>query len=240
MSQIAESRDKYSGGLCPSPAQGRGSRCREIHPSEESDLFRGLGILAFVSQSIMGTQMAKDMDGWSGKSRIWGRKGQYCELGCPIRPPEEEFGQLYGHPVAAGRAPNMDRKVGSDEWSESVPPTCDWRKKSGVISSVKDQVSASIQPQWWEGEERARLGPLTQPFTPPHQKNCKCCWAMAAAGNIEALWGIKHHQPVEVSVQGKAERGHVCRWEDGDWSLATHTVPFCTRASRLYPLWEWL
>lgn len=84
---------------------------------------------------------------------------------------EEEFGQLYGHPVAAGRAPNMDRKVGSDEWSESVPPTCDWRKKSGVISSVKDQ------------------------------KNCKCCWAMAAAGNIEALWGIKHHQPVEVSVQ---------------------------------------
>ncbi|XP_015974984.1 cathepsin W isoform X2 [Rousettus aegyptiacus] len=84
---------------------------------------------------------------------------------------EEEFSQLYGHPVAAGRAPNMDRKVGSDEWSESVPRTCDWRKKSGVISSVKDQ------------------------------KDCKCCWAMAAAGNIEALWGIKHHQSVELSVQ---------------------------------------
>nr|KAF6464713.1 cathepsin W [Rousettus aegyptiacus] len=55
---------------------------------------------------------------------------------------EEEFSQLYGHPVAAGRAPNMDRK-----------------------------------------------------------KDCKCCWAMAAAGNIEALWGIKHHQSVELSVQ---------------------------------------
>lgn len=68
--QISESRDKYSGGVCPSPAQGQGSRCREIHPSKERGLFQGLGILAFVSQSTMGTQMAKDMDGWSGRSRI--------------------------------------------------------------------------------------------------------------------------------------------------------------------------
>lgn len=50
----------------------------------------------------------------------------------------------------------MDRKVGSDEWSESVPRTCDWRKKSGVISSVKDQVSAPTQPQWWEEEEKGK------------------------------------------------------------------------------------
>ena len=29
---------------------------------------------------------------------------------------------------------------------------------------------------------------------------------MAAAGNIEALWGIKHRQSVELSVQGMADR----------------------------------
>ncbi|XP_008145161.1 cathepsin W [Eptesicus fuscus] len=84
---------------------------------------------------------------------------------------EEEFDQLYGNQRAAGRAPNVDRKVGSDEWEESVPSTCDWRKANGVISSVKDQ------------------------------HTCSCCWAMAAAGNIEAQWGIKTRQPVEVSVQ---------------------------------------
>ncbi|XP_014322511.1 cathepsin W isoform X5 [Myotis lucifugus] len=84
---------------------------------------------------------------------------------------EEEFDQLYGNQRAAGRAPNVDRKVGSDEWEESVPSTCDWRKAPGVISPVKDQ------------------------------KTCLCCWAMAAAGNIEAQWGVKFRQPVEVSVQ---------------------------------------
>ncbi|XP_036272462.1 cathepsin W isoform X2 [Pipistrellus kuhlii] len=83
---------------------------------------------------------------------------------------EEEFDQLYGNQRAAGRAPNMDRKVGSDEREESVPATCDWRK-ANVISPVKNQ------------------------------KSCSCCWAMAAAGNIEAQWGIKTGQPVEVSVQ---------------------------------------
>uniref|UniRef100_A0A8B9Y9H9 Cathepsin W n=1 Tax=Bos mutus grunniens TaxID=30521 RepID=A0A8B9Y9H9_BOSMU len=33
------------------------------------------------------------------------------------------------------------------------------------------------------------------------QRNCNCCWAMAAAGNIEALWAIKFRHFVEVSVQ---------------------------------------
>ncbi|XP_059566023.1 cathepsin W isoform X2 [Myotis daubentonii] len=84
---------------------------------------------------------------------------------------EEEFDQLYGNQRAAGRAPNVDRMVGSDEWEESVPSTCDWRKAPGVMSPVK------------------------------HQKTCLCCWAMAAAGNIEAQWGIKTRQSVEVSVQ---------------------------------------
>ncbi|XP_024430115.1 cathepsin W isoform X2 [Desmodus rotundus] len=83
----------------------------------------------------------------------------------------EEFGQLYGSQRAAGRAPNVDRKVGSCERGESVPPTCDWRKAPSVISSVRDQ------------------------------KSCNCCWAMAAAGNIEAQWAIKKREFVEVSVQ---------------------------------------
>ncbi|XP_054426832.1 cathepsin W [Pteronotus mesoamericanus] len=84
---------------------------------------------------------------------------------------DEEFGQLYRGQKAAGRAPNVDRKVGSDERAESVPPTCDWRKAQDVIFPVRDQ------------------------------KNCNCCWAMAAAGNIEAQWSIKFKKPVEVSVQ---------------------------------------
>ncbi|XP_024604821.1 cathepsin W [Neophocaena asiaeorientalis asiaeorientalis] len=84
---------------------------------------------------------------------------------------EEEFGQLYGHQSVAGEAPSVSQKVGSEEWGQSVPPTCDWRKKAGIISSIRNQ------------------------------QNCNCCWAMAAAGNIEALWAIKYHESLEVSVQ---------------------------------------
>lgn len=114
-----------------------------------------------TSQYIAGTQMAKDMDGWSGKGRTWERRGQYCDLGGPICPPEEEFGQLYGHPRAAGRALNVDGKVGSGVWAQSVPRSCDWRKAAGVLSPIKDQVPApsqpgSVQPQWWKGEERGK------------------------------------------------------------------------------------
>ncbi|XP_059104803.1 cathepsin W [Peromyscus eremicus] len=84
---------------------------------------------------------------------------------------EEEFGQLYGHQRAPERIPNIVKKAGSEKWGESVPSTCDWRKAANIISSIKNQ------------------------------KNCGCCWAIAAADNIEALWRIKHHQFVEVSVQ---------------------------------------
>ncbi|XP_060014578.1 cathepsin W isoform X2 [Lagenorhynchus albirostris] len=84
---------------------------------------------------------------------------------------EEEFGQLYGHQRVAGEAPSVSQKVGSEEWGQSVPLTCDWRKKAGIISPIRNQ------------------------------QNCNCCWAMAAAGNIEALWAIKYDQSLEVSVQ---------------------------------------
>ncbi|XP_006216782.1 cathepsin W [Vicugna pacos] len=84
---------------------------------------------------------------------------------------EEEFSQLYGNRRVPGEDPSVGRKVGSEESGWSVPQTCDWRKKAGIISPIRNQ------------------------------KTCKCCWAMAAAGNIEALWAIKTHQSVEVSVQ---------------------------------------
>ncbi|KAG5196568.1 cathepsin W [Ovis aries] len=83
---------------------------------------------------------------------------------------EEEFVQLYGSRVA-GEALGVSRKVGSEEWGESQPPTCDWRNKPNTISPVRNQ------------------------------RHCNCCWAMAAAGNIEALWAIKFNRSVEVSVQ---------------------------------------
>jgi hypothetical protein len=59
-----------------------------------------------------------------------------------------------------------------------------------------------------------------------------CCWAIAAAGNIEALWGIKYHQSVELSVQGTEGRGGTMM---GGWTggLLTHAVPFCPRTARL-------
>nr|XP_012633596.1 cathepsin W isoform X6 [Microcebus murinus] len=84
---------------------------------------------------------------------------------------EEEFGRVYGHQRAAGKVPSVGRKVGSEEQGEPVPPTCDWRNMANIISPIQDQ------------------------------KHCNCCWAMAAAGNIEALWGITYKTPVEVSVQ---------------------------------------
>nr|XP_006980674.1 cathepsin W isoform X2 [Peromyscus maniculatus bairdii] len=84
---------------------------------------------------------------------------------------EEEFGQLYGHQRVPERIPNIVKKAGSEKWGEPMPSTCDWRKAASIISSIKDQ------------------------------KNCNCCWAIAAADNIEALWRIKHRQSVEVSVQ---------------------------------------
>lgn len=84
---------------------------------------------------------------------------------------EEEFGQLYGHRMVAGAVPNVSREAVSEAGWEPVPPSCDWRKARGVILPVRDQ------------------------------GNCMCCWAMAAAGNIEALWGIWYHKSEELSVQ---------------------------------------
>ncbi|XP_044921075.1 cathepsin W isoform X3 [Mustela putorius furo] len=88
---------------------------------------------------------------------------------------EEEFEQLHGHQkITPGETPAVGRKVGSEVVMESVPASCDWRKLKGVKSPIKEQ------------------------------GNCNCCWAMAAAGNIEALWSIRYNQSVQVSVQAMA------------------------------------
>lgn len=39
----------------------------------------------------------------------------------------------------------MAKKVKSERWGESVPPTCDWRKVKNIISSIKNQVSVPTQ-----------------------------------------------------------------------------------------------
>ncbi|KAM5248917.1 cathepsin W [Ctenodactylus gundi] len=136
---------------------------------------------------------------------------------------EEEFGQLYGHRRTAGRDPRVGRKVRSEEQRELVvPQSCDWRKQASIISPVKNQGS------------------------------CKCCWAMAAAGNIEALWGIRFQQFVEVSVQELLDCDY-CRdgctggfvWEayitvlnqsglasEKDYPFQGHTNPHGCRARR--------
>ncbi|XP_045873395.1 cathepsin W [Meles meles] len=85
---------------------------------------------------------------------------------------EEEFEQLHGHQkITPGETPGVGRKVGSEVVVDSVSPSCDWRKLKGVKSPIKQQ------------------------------GNCNCCWAMAAAGNIEALWSIRYNRSVQVSVQ---------------------------------------
>ncbi|XP_007518819.1 cathepsin W [Erinaceus europaeus] len=71
----------------------------------------------------------------------------------------------------AATKPPVSRKVGDEDWGQLVPSSCDWRKMKGGLSPVRDQ------------------------------GNCRCCWAMAAAGNLEALWHIHGYSSVEVSVQ---------------------------------------
>lgn len=62
----------------------------------------------------------------------------------------------------------MSRQVGFEEWGEPLPPTCDWRKAAGIISSVKNQVPAPtkpgpVQPVMGEG----RWGKAQPPYSDP-------------------------------------------------------------------------
>ncbi|EHB04864.1 Cathepsin W [Heterocephalus glaber] len=80
----------------------------------------------------------------------------------------------FGQLYGNWRAAKKDLRVGRKvrfEKQELIPPSCDWRKAPNIISPVK------------------------------YQGKCNCCWAIAAAGNIEALWNIRFKQSVEVSVQ---------------------------------------
>lgn len=78
----------------------------------------------------------------------------------------------------AGEALGVSRKVGSEEWGESQPPTCDWRNKPNTISPVRNQVSASTpSPAAWPNPapgrgwcgEAGRRGPAV--FTHPHRRH---------------------------------------------------------------------
>ncbi|XP_037373446.1 cathepsin W-like [Talpa occidentalis] len=51
-------------------------------------------------------------------------------------------------------------------------------------------------------------------FSVRDQGTCRCGWAMAAAGNIEALWAIEYRESVEVSVQQLLDCDR-CRDRDG-------------------------
>lgn len=62
----------------------------------------------------------------------------------------------------------MAKKVESEEWGESVPPTCDWRKATNIISSIKNQVSVPTQfvpiyHKEWADEVKA-LTPCPSPI----------------------------------------------------------------------------
>ncbi|KAM6160108.1 cathepsin W isoform 2-T8 [Erethizon dorsatum] len=117
---------------------------------------------------------------------------------------EEEFGQLYGNWRAARKDLRMARKVSFEKQEELMPQSCDWRKAPNIISSVKNQVPALVEPNPAQRVGNERSTPPrhpTMPYPITHQGNCRCCWAIAAAGNIEAVWNIKFKKSVEVSVQ---------------------------------------
>ncbi|XP_028689053.2 cathepsin W isoform X2 [Macaca mulatta] len=128
-------------------------------------------LVAGLAQGIRGSLRAQDLSPQPLELKEAFKLFQIQFNRSYLSPEEEEFGQLYGYRRAAGRVPGMGREIGSEEPQESVPFTCDWRKVAGAISPIKDQ------------------------------KNCNCCWAMAAAGNIEALWRINFWDFVDVSVQ---------------------------------------
>lgn len=144
-----------------------------------------------------------------------GRRGPYYDLGGPIRPPEEEFDQLYRNQRAAGSAPKVDRKVGSDE-GEPVPPSCDWRKAPGVISSVKNQVSASpslAQSSPSGGREMGggvRPRSLTSPPPLPARKPAHAAGPWRPRATSKRSGPLKTRSLWKSLCRVRLEEGHVC------------------------------
>ncbi|XP_023566411.1 cathepsin W isoform X2 [Octodon degus] len=71
-----------------------------------------------------------------------------------------------------------------------------WRgAKKGLRVAKQVSFEKQLMPQSCDWRKAHIITPVK------NQGNCKCCWAIAAAGNIEALWNIKFKNSVEVSVQ---------------------------------------
>lgn len=164
-----------------------------------------------------------------------GEKGQYCDLGGTICLPEEEFGQLYGHQRTAGRALNVDRKVGSDEWGESVPSTCDWRKATGVISSIKDQVSIATLPGSVEpvvgGRRGQGLDPLPSPLILPIRKTASAAGPWQQPATSKPYGPLKRDSLWKSLCKVRLGAGACVLAGGWAWGFVTHTVPSCTRAT---------
>ncbi|XP_005384503.1 PREDICTED: cathepsin W isoform X1 [Chinchilla lanigera] len=73
-----------------------------------------------------------------------------------------------------------------------------WRAARKGLEMVRE-VSFERQKEWTPQSCDWRKAHVISPVK--NQGQCRCCWAMAAAGNIEALWNINFKPSVEVSVQ---------------------------------------
>lgn len=131
----------------------------------------------------------------------------------------------------------MAKKVESENWGESVPQTCDWRKATNIISSIKNQVSVPTQfgpiyhKEW--GDEAKALTPY--PVPPSHPIH---------SGKLQVLLGhsSRRQYPGSVAHQIPPVCGRLCAGYDREWTcdresglgdLLTYAVPFCPRATGL-------
>jgi C1A family cysteine protease len=70
----------------------------------------------------------------------------------------------------------------------SIPPSWDWRNKSGVISAVKNQAQ------------------------------CGSCWAFFATEQIESMWVLGGNTPVELAPQQIVDCDKTCYGCGGGWT----------------------
>lgn len=73
----------------------------------------------------------------------------------------------------------MVKKAGSRKWGGPVPPSCDWRKATNIISSIKNQVSA--QPTL-AGGGRNEVQDLI-PYPAPPSSHSGKLWVLLGHGS---------------------------------------------------------
>lgn len=72
----------------------------------------------------------------------------------------------------------MVKKAGSRKWGGPVPPSCDWRKATNIISSIKNQVSA--QPTLAGGENEVQD---LIPYPAPPSSHSGKLWVLLGHGS---------------------------------------------------------